>query len=528
VQAESTSGITIDSEEAAVDFPKIELIGGTDQVEGGALALGFFQSEDKSKSKSEPPTYLGKRTSQIDALVQRLLQSKHFNAKRGESDLLRFVDVAGASNTLLLGLGVRSKLTLDGLRRAGATLYQTQKRGKFDRVAVPLESIVPSDFALGEAQGLQAFLEGYLLASYQYSEFKASLKDASSPRRLDVMVSKSASAKSAVARAEALARSVCFARLLGDKPGNALTPTELAKLVSQMAKQNKIRCTVWNKAQIEKAKMGLFMGVAKGSDEEPRFILLEYRGGKKTEKPIALVGKGITFDSGGISIKPAPMMEEMKYDMMGAATVAAVFQAAAELKLPVNLNGYIAAAENMPSGTAQKPGDIRTSSKGKTVEIVNTDAEGRLILADALEYAQQSEPQAIFDFATLTGAVLVALGSVATGIMGNSPELIDRLKKSGEVTGEKVWELPLFEEYEEDMKSHYADYRNSGSRDAGSSKGGTFLKFFVDPKFPWVHCDIAGTAWNRKDVNYHPSKNASGAMVLLMAHLLENWSKLEK
>ncbi len=509
-----------------MDFPKIEWVGSSG-VESSATALGFFQTEEKGKGKSESPLFLGKRSSAIQELLQRLSQSKHFLGKRCETDFLRFVEYSSSAGVLLVGLGRREKLSLDALRRVGACVYQAQKRAKLERLSIHLDSFIPSDFAQGEALALQSLVEGYLLASYEYSEFKVK-KETAKPPRLDLVGNKNIPLKTAVDRAEGLVRSVCFARTLGDKPGNVLTPAELAKLVSEMARKQKIRCTVWNKAQIEREKMGLFLGVAKGSAEDPRFILLEYRGGKKGERPIALVGKGITFDTGGISIKPAPAMEEMKYDMMGAATVAAIFQAAAELKLNVNLNGYIAAAENMPSSTAQKPGDIRTSSGGKTVEITNTDAEGRLVLADALEYAQKHDPQAIFDFATLTGAVLVALGSVATGIMGNSPELIDRMKKASDFTGEKVWELPLFEEYEDDMKSHYADYRNSGSRDAGSSKGGTFLKFFVDPKFPWVHCDIAGTAWNRKDVNYHPAKNASGAMVLLMAHLLENWTRMGK
>lgn len=507
-----------------MDFPKIDIVNNAG-ADSEALALGFFQSEDKSKAKAEPPVFSGKRDKDTDSLIQRLSQSKHFSGKRGETDLLRFVGHSSYPSVLLVGLGAKAKFDLEALRRIGASVFAAQKKASIERLAVQAESFFSTE--LGETTSVQAFAEGYLLASYQYTEFKQPEK-AEKPRRLLLVGVKNAAVKQALAKAVTLAEAVCFARSLGDKPGNLLTPSELARLVAEMAKSRKLKCTVLNRAQIEKEKMGLLIGVAKGSEEEPRFVIVEYRGGKKGDKPIALVGKGVTFDSGGISIKPAGAMEEMKYDMMGAGTVAGIVQAVADLKLPINLTAYIAAVENMPSGTAQKPGDIRTSSRGKTVEIVNTDAEGRLILADALEYAQKEEPQAIFDFATLTGAVLVALGNVATGIMGNSPELIDRLKKSADVSGEKVWELPLFEEFEEDMKSAYADYRNAGSRDAGSSKGGTFLKFFIDPKMPWVHCDIAGTAWHRRDVNYHPPKNASGAMVRLMTHLLENWTKLNK
>jgi len=220
-------------------------------------------------------------------------------------------------------------------------------------------------------------------------------------------------------------------------------------------------------------------------------------------------------------------MEEMKYDMMGAAVVAGTLQAVAELKLPVNVVGFIAAAENMPSGSAQKPGDVARSLTGKTVEITNTDAEGRLILADTLEYVQKYfQPQAIIDFATLTGAVVDALGKVTSGIMGTHAELIGRIKDASNYTGEKVWELPLLEEYEEDLKSPVADIRNSGVREAGSSKGGMFLKFFVDSKYPWVHCDIAGTAYSRTDANYYPPKYGAGVMVRLVTRLLETWKPL--
>ena len=221
-------------------------------------------------------------------------------------------------------------------------------------------------------------------------------------------------------------------------------------------------------------------------------------------------------------------MEEMKYDMMGCAAVAGIMKAAAALKIPRNIVGIIGAAENMPGGAAQKPGDVAYSLSGKSVEIINTDAEGRLVLADCIEYAQKyHKPQAIFDFATLTGAVVIALGSTVSGIMGNSAALVEKMRKSATTTGERVWELPLYEEMEEFMKSSVADIKNSSDvREAGSSKGGTFLKHFVDPNIPWVHSDIAASSWHRKDKNYHPTKYASGVMVRLMVDLLENWSKV--
>ena len=335
---------------------------------------------------------------------------------------------------------------------------------------------------------------------------------------------KSLAVVKAAANAAILAGAVNFARSLGARPGNILTPAEFSRLIEKMAKERGIKCSILGRKEIEKEKMGLLIGVAQGSIEEPKLIILEHMKGKKADKPIALVGKGLTFDSGGISLKPADRMEEMKYDMMGAATVAGVFQALADLKVPRNVVGVIVATENMPGGRAQKPGDVQKSMTGKTVEIINTDAEGRLVLADAMEYVQKYfTPQAIADFATLTGAVVVALGTVTTGIMGTHRGLIDDVKKCANETGERVWELPLYEEYEEDLKSSTADIRNSGNREAGSSKAGMFLKFFVDSMVPWVHFDIAGSAWHRKDLNYHPSRGGSGVMVRLVTHWMETW-----
>ncbi len=499
-----------------------------------ATVFAFFQSEkgkEKGADKRQPaPEFRGSRNEFVQSLLQKLSDSQHFKGKKSEVELLRFYESPDAPNTLLLGFGSFAKANTETFRQVGATLAAAQKRARLSVVESDVSHWLGDLEKADQSRYLQAFCEGYLLASYEYRDLKTKDVDPYHIDGLSLLVhGKEGHWAETVKKARLLAESVMLARRLGDLPGNYLTPTHFADEAKKVASGAGLKSRVLDKRAIEKEKMGLLMGVAKGSIEEPRFIVLEHNGGKKSEAPVAIVGKGITFDSGGISIKPAGQMEEMKYDMMGAATVLAVMQAAAKLKLPINLVGIIAAAENMPGGRAQKPGDVMTSMSGKTVEITNTDAEGRLVLADALEYVQKyHNPQAILDFATLTGAVIVALGSVASGLMGNHKELIERVKQSAEETSERVWELPLYEEYEEDLKSAYADIRNSGSRDAGSSKGGTFLKFFVDAKYPWVHFDIAGSSFLRKDLNYAQPKNASAATVRLIIDLLEHWKPFKK
>jgi leucyl aminopeptidase len=274
----------------------------------------------------------------------------------------------------------------------------------------------------------------------------------------------------------------------------------------------------------EKLGMGSFLSVARGTDEPARFIILEHKPRVKKSIPtVVLVGKAITFDSGGISMKPASNMEEMKTDMAGGAAVLGTLQAIAEQKPPVHVVGLVPATENLPSGHALKPGDIVKPMSGKTIEIISTDAEGRLILADALTYALRYKPSAIVDMATLTGACIIALGNEVSGIMGNNDNLIEKIRSAAEVTGEKVWQLPLWEEYGELIKSDIADIKNAGGRPAGTITGGYFLKEFVG-ETPWVHIDIAGTAWTKKDRPYIP-KGATGVGVRLLVEVIENWGK---
>jgi leucyl aminopeptidase len=322
-----------------------------------------------------------------------------------------------------------------------------------------------------------------------------------------------------------VAEAACLVRDLGNQPGNVATPTMLAQTAQRIAQQHGLRCQVLDRVQIEELGMGAFMSVARGSQEPPKFIILEHNADHEDLQTLVLVGKGITFDSGGISIKPGEKMEMMKFDMSGGAAVLGTLQAVAQLDLPLHVVGLVPATENLPSGTATKPGDIVRALSGKTIEVINTDAEGRMILADALAYAQRYQPAAVIDLATLTGACVVALGHHAIGLMGNNLELIARLKEAGQASGERVWELPLWEEYHEQLKSDVADMKNVGGRPAGAITAAALLSKFAEG-YPWAHLDIAGTAYTDEEKSYIP-KGGTGVGVRLLVELLRNWAPLE-
>jgi leucyl aminopeptidase len=313
-------------------------------------------------------------------------------------------------------------------------------------------------------------------------------------------------------------------RDLGNRPGNDLSPESFATSIKEMADEIKgLRVTILGVKELQKEKMGGILGVSQGSAQEPRLVVIEHRP-KKPKKSVVLVGKGVTFDSGGISIKPSAGMGWMKYDMCGAATVVGVMRAVADLDLPIKVVGLVPAVENLPSGTAIKPGDVITTASGKTVEVDNTDAEGRLILADALHYSARFNPDVVIDLATLTGACVVALGHEAAGIMGNDDELVDSLRKIGEDVGERVWPLPLYKEYLSYIKSEWADIKNAGKRWGGAVTAGVFLQQFVPDKVAWAHLDIAGVAYHEHEHNGF-QVGASGFGVVLLSTYLENLLK---
>jgi leucyl aminopeptidase len=315
-----------------------------------------------------------------------------------------------------------------------------------------------------------------------------------------------------------------LSRDLANRPGNYLTPTRLADEATRLARENKLKYTVLSEPEIKKLKMNTFLAVASGSKEPPKLIVLEYVPARKKLNTLVLVGKGITFDAGGLSLKSNEGMLEMKTDMTGGAVVLATVAACAKMRLPIRVIGVVPATENLPSGTALKVGDIITSHSGKTVEVLNTDAEGRLILADGLSYARSFEPDAIVDVATLTGTIKLALGTLCAGLFGNHRGLKAQMVKAGELSGERVWDMPLWKEYDEFLKSDLADIKNVGGRFGGSILAAKFLQSFVGD-FPWIHLDIAGVDVKEKDDSYH-SKGATGFGARLLLQFLKDWKKM--
>ncbi|MDP6456922.1 MAG: leucyl aminopeptidase [Candidatus Marinimicrobia bacterium] len=477
-----------------------------DSLSPEVLVLGLFEDGELSDfHKNIDEAAAG-------ALSQRI-EIGDFEGKAGKT--LSIFPGKPANRILLVGLGKREDFTLDRLRQAAGTAVKTVQASKIDTMA----SEVPGGDALksAAAEVSQAWVEGLILGSYRFLDYKSDTEDATVMNRITLI---NGASRVGVERGRAVAEAVCFARDLANHPSNVATPARLVTEARRIARSSGMRCKVMGRDQFTQMGMGAFASVARGADEPPKFILIQYSGGKKGEKPFAFVGKGITFDTGGISIKPSSKMDEMKFDMCGAATVLGIMQAVGRLKPKVNIVGAIAATENMPGGHATKPGDIVRAYNGKTIEILNTDAEGRLVLADALAYvSQKHDPRYMVNFATLTGAVIIALGHVASGVMGNDEKLIDAIRKAAEASGEKVWPLPLWDEYCDDIKSKIADVKNLGApRQAGTIAGGAFLKEFVG-ETPWAHVDIAGTAWRDKDQPYMPA-GPSGVGIRLSLELL--------
>ena len=454
-----------------------------------------------------------------DNALTPVLRKFDLTGEFGEAATL--YDVAGtlSKRIVLVGAGEERKLTLQKLRvLASQAARKLDGRGSRD-VSLLLPELAVRGASL--ADKVQAVAEGVWLGLYKFDKYQTQKKERGrSLRSVTIMVPSRSDldeAEAALKVARAFAIGTNYARDLANEPGNVCTPEYLGEQAASM-KHGKLKVTVMDKKAIEKAGFNALLAVNQGSAKEPRFIVLDYNGGNKGEAAVALVGKGLTFDAGGISIKPPAQMDEMKFDMCGSATVLGVFRAAIELELPLNLIGVIPSTENLLGGAAYKPGDIVTTYKGITIEVLNTDAEGRVILSDALAYAAEQKPAEIIDFATLTGACVIALGGQASGLMGTGEGVMRELKLSGERTYDRVWELPLFDEYQEQIKSDIADIKNTGGREAGSITAACFLSRFVDD-IPWAHLDIAGTAWNMKGTDLSP-KGATGVGVRLVLDYL--------
>ena len=373
-----------------------------------------------------------------------------------------------------------------------------------------------------------ALMEGAQLGLYHFDQYKSPDKKEPPSRIKEITILASSKAKvkayqAGVGQAEKLCDAVLATRDLMHHPSNTATPTFLAKAAQTMSRKHKITCKVLEKKDMEKLKMGSLLGVARGSHEPPKFIVMEYKGGKAKDKPVVIVGKGVTFDTGGISLKPGAGMDEMKFDMSGGAVTIGTLQAVASLKLKVNVVGIVPATENMPGGSAIKPGDILTASNGNTIEVLNTDAEGRLILADALVYAQRYKPKVLIDLATLTGAVIVGLGHHRTGLLSTDDSLVEQILAAGNRAGEPLWRLPLGPEYSKQIESKVADVKNIGGKGGGTITAAAYLQEFVGDT-PWAHLDIAGTAWDFTEKSYVP-KGPSGIAVRTLLNLVRNWDR---
>jgi leucyl aminopeptidase len=456
--------------------------------------------------------------------ISALIAAGDFQGKAEQTALLYSSGAIPAKRVLVIGLGEQAEFGLDILRRVAASAARTARKLH----VVRYHSIVHGAGVggLDPAQAAQAIVEGTLLGGYAFTDLKTDLNGMDPVLEALTLVSFTADTLSAVqqgaATGQIIAEAACLARDLVNKPGNYLTPTMLVEVAEEVATQRGLSCEVLEEADMADLGMGALLGVAQGSNEPAKFIILEHNAGHADLDTYVIVGKGITFDSGGISIKPSEGMEAMKDDMAGAAATLGILSVVAALNLPLHVVGLLPATENLPDGRAYKPGDVLKSMSGLTIEVISTDAEGRLILADALNYARRFHPKAVVDMATLTGACVVALGHVTTGMMGNNSDLLKALTAASATSGERVWELPLYDEYAEQIKSDVADVKNTGGRPAGTITAGLFLAKFAKD-YPWAHLDIAGTAWSDTERGYKV-KGATGIGVRLLVQWLRDVS----
>jgi len=457
-------------------------------AKAGCVVVGVYGGGAAGKELTPPAR-------RIDQAARGALHKAlaDLQGKTGSTLLLRGLPGVAAERVLLVSLGARKEF--------GAAQFRDAVRG----AATALRDLGTRDAALflvdakvasqPLAWNVRHAALGLRDAFYRFDQMKSEKKNATpSLEQVILPLSAKPPLAQALAEASAVADGVALAKTLGNLPPNVCTPSYLAEQAKKLARQYKLGVEVLERADMQKLGMGALLAVTGGSHQPPKLIVLRYHGAAKTVKPIALVGKGITFDTGGISLKPAGEMDEMKFDMSGAGSVLGAIRALAGMKAPVNVVGVIPTCENMPGGQATRPGDIVTTLSGKTIEILNTDAEGRLILCDALEYAGRFNPEVVVDIATLTGACVIALGHVATGLFANDQKLADEIRAAGEDAFDRVWQLPLWEEYQEQLRSNFADFANIGGRPGGAITAASFLARFTR-KYRWAHLDIAGTAW---------------------------------
>ncbi len=479
-------------------------------LQSNCLIVGVYNNQQLSASAQA-------LDNQINGLLTTIMARGDITGKINDTLLLNVIPDSAIERILLVGLGEQKPLSAKNYRKALTAAINTVKKSRLTSVAVSLTDcdVEKADLTWKTRQIIEVFSD----ALYQFTACKSKSEESATLESV-VITAKSHEADAAatgLAQGLAIAEGMTLTKQLADLPANICTPTYLAQQALTLAgAYEALEATILEVSDMEQLGMGSLLAVARGSRQPAKLITLEYHGGDKNSKPIVLIGKGLTFDSGGISLKAGAGMDEMKYDMCGGAAVLGTLQAAAQLGLPLNIVGLVPATENMPDGQANKPGDILTSMSGKTIEVLNTDAEGRLILCDTLTYAQRFNPEVVIDLATLTGAVLVALGRVPSGLLGNDDALCNDLIAAGETANDSVWRLPLWEEYQEQLKSNFADLANIGGKDAGTITAACFLANFAE-NFRWAHLDIAGTAWRTGS-----AKGATGRPVPLLTQYLLN------
>lgn len=480
------------------------------------LVIPFFQEKKKAKCAA-------KSIGALQTFTKGPIELEDFKGKKEDISLV-YMTGQPEKRLALLGLGDAKELTIEDLRRAYSSLAKTCQKLKVKHA----NFVMPISKKLTEREVARGIAEGTLLSNYAFDKLKHKTAK-ESPTTLLTKVTLVEAGKEAVDEAKkalGISQGVYFARDLVNENADDMTPAHIADVAKDLAKKFKnIKTTVLGKEQIEKEKMGLLLAVSRGSHVDPAFIISSYQGDPKGKESTVIVGKGVTYDTGGLNLKPTGFMETMKADMGGAATALGTLCAVATLGLPINLTVVIPSTENSIGSKSYKPGDVYKSYEGKTVEIGNTDAEGRLILADALAYSCKNlKPTRIIDFATLTGAIVIGLGEEVMGLMSNNQKLADQLLKAGHDSYERACQLPIYEEYRDQLKSKIADLSNVGGRSGGSITAALFLEEFVDKKIPWAHFDIAGTAFLKKSRRYHP-EHATGSGVRLMLSFLESLAK---
>ena len=450
-------------------------------------------------------------------IISKVLNRGDINGKIGETVLINAIPESFIERILLVGLGENKALTGKNYIKAVLAAINALKKTPIKNVVVALGD---ADVTAQSRQWkTRQIIEVFSDALYQFTALKSNKETDSIIEKICISspVAELGFAESGLLQGKAIAEGINLTKLLGDLPGNICTPTYLAEQAIELGnKYPSLKVSVLEETDMAQLGMGALLSVSRGSRQPAKLITLDYRGGEDNTKPIVLIGKGLTFDAGGISLKPGLGMDEMKYDMCGGASVLGTLLAAVQMQLPLNIVGLIPSSENMPDGDANKPGDIIVSMSGKTIEVLNTDAEGRLLLCDTLTYAERFNPDVVIDMATLTGACLVALGKIASGLLGNCDALCNDLISAGEIANDSLWRLPLWEEYQEQLKSNFADLANIGGKDAGTITAACFLSQFAE-SFNWAHLDIAGTAW-RSGTN----KGATGRPVPLLSQYLLN------